>query len=78
MKTYKEKLDEIKRKQELLKEKQKQLMNQFNEEKRKTTLRRQSEIGKVLEETIECEIEDIESLKSFFRVHAEELRETQL
>ncbi|MBR3251456.1 MAG: hypothetical protein IKF80_07080 [Erysipelotrichaceae bacterium] len=78
MKTYKEKLDEIKRKQELLKEKQKQLMNQFNEEKRKTTLRRQSEIGKILEETIECEIEEIESLKSFFETHAAELRETQL
>jgi len=78
MRNCKEKLEEIKRKQDLLKEKEKQLINQFNEEKRKKTLRRHSEIGRILEETIKCEIEDIEALKLFFRIHAEEIKETQL
>lgn len=76
-KTYEEQLEEFARKQKTLEAQKQKLIARHNEKEKKECVSRRIEIGKMIEETIEGKVTNLEALRIFIVNHSTEIKETQ-
>ena len=76
-KSYEEQLEEFARKQKTLEAQKQKLIARHNEKEKKECVSRRIEIGKMVEETIESKVINLEALRIFIVNHSTEIKETQ-